>query len=93
MCGSGSWGLPRWNCGRWSPTPTASSVSPAVVGPSAGVSMANQTDTEQLVLLELSGWVRSPLRGVEGEAMLWRVRSSTETGPDERSPSSTGGDS
>ena len=31
-------------------------ASPAVVGPSTGVSMANQTDTEQLVLLELSGW-------------------------------------
>ena len=36
---------------------------------------------------------RSPLQGMEGEAMLWRVRASTETGPDERSLSTTGGDS
>ena len=35
---------------------------------------------------------RSPLQGVEGEAMLWRVRASTESGPDEHSPSATGGD-
>ena len=35
---------------------------------------------------------RSPLQGMEGEAMLWRVRASTETGPDERSLSTAGGD-
>ena len=32
------------------------SVSPGAVGPSAEVSMANRSQTEQLVLLELSGW-------------------------------------
>jgi hypothetical protein len=76
----GAGGPPRWNCGRWSQTPTTSigipdcPWSPTPVRQDPGVAALLATDG---VVVEAFS---SPLRGVEGEVRLWRVRLSTQAG-------------